>query len=50
MPRRPGLNHHDATRASKKVNFEIGRQSKHVVMTDANRYASRLRRDLLKLN
>ena len=34
MPKLPGVNHLDAVRVLEKAGFQIGRQGKHIVMTD----------------
>lgn len=37
MPKLAGVNHLDAVRALEKAGFHIGRQGKHIVMTDRTR-------------
>lgn len=37
MPKLAGINHLDAVRTLEKLGFRIGRQGKHIVMTDGSR-------------
>ena len=38
MPRLPGIHHQDAVRALEKAGFRVIRQSKHIVMTNGERF------------
>jgi predicted RNA binding protein YcfA (HicA-like mRNA interferase family) len=35
VPKLPGINHKDAIRALERAGFHVHRQSKHIIMTDA---------------
>jgi len=48
MPRLPGIHHQDAVRALEKAGFRIIRQSKHIVMTNGERFITIPRRNPIK--